>query len=452
MSRWVTFCAEKDLGAVRSVVGSLDAAGTLDAVTGANELRAVVAATRPGEVGAVVGSVAEGVSDINLAAALVNDGNARCVVLVCRKASGSLRSRARRAGIDLVVDLEDVGRGVGKHAEERTPSPPGDGGRLAGGASPASRGPGLTEGPLVGAAQPAAVGSDGRGAAPPEPACVAEGDDHAPVLVLSSGRGGTGKTTLAACLAATAARWGLRVCLVDLDLSFGNAYAAFGLSGTPDLALLARAKQGAVPGLLGRLCVAAAPGVSLCGPCARPETAELAAPRAGELIACASRETDLVVVDTSTTYTDAVAQAAQVADRLILVGDGRSGSVASLARLSGLAVRLGVARTRIARLENHVDPRDRVNFALARAEVGLEAARVYRVSEGGGEVRDLVAAGRVLELVEPGYPFADSVATTLAQLLAELGRIPEHDEAQRALKDAGARRHRGIFGLRREAR
>lgn len=453
MSRWVAFCAEGDLDAVKRVVASLDEAGRLDVAPSADALRGLVAAGRPGELGVVVGPVEDGVSDINLAAALANDGNARCVVLARNDVSGSLRSRAARAGIDLVVDLVEVGNGAGGGV----PPAMGDGGRSAGaplprpaseGAGPASTGRGRA---VAGAGH----GETAKGSARADTTSgqtASEISGRAPVLVLSSGRGGTGKTAVAAAFAATAARWGMRVCLVDLDLSFGNAYAAFGLSGVPDLATLAQAERGVTPDLLAGLCVAAAPGVSLCGPCARPETAELAMPRVGELIACASGVFDLVVVDTSTTYTDAVAQAAQGADRLVLVADSRAGSISSLARLGSLAVRLGVARTRIARLENHVDPRERANYALARAEVGLEAARVYRVVEGGGEVADLLAAGRVAELVEPGYPFAGSVATALAQLLAELGRLPGHDEAERALHDAGGRRRHGFLGLRREAR
>lgn len=453
MSRWATFCAERNLETVRRVVASLDEGGWLDVAPSAEGLRGLVAASRPGELGVVVGPVEDGVSDINLAAALANDGNARCVVLARSDVSGSLRSRAARAGIDLVVDLAEVREGVGGGV----PPAMGDGGRSAGEPLPEPVGEDAGSAPEVQGRPVADVGSGVASLGPvyagvTSAQATPEPSGRAPVLVLSSGRGGAGKTTVASAFAATAARWGMHVCLVDLDLSFGNAYAAFGLSGAPDLAALVQAGQGVTPDLLAGLCVAAAPGVSLCGPCAQPETAELAVPRAGELVACASGAFDLVVVDTSTTYTDAVAQAAQGADRLVLVGDCRASSISSLARLGGLAVRLGVARTRIARLENRVDPRERVNLALARAEVGLEAARVYRVAEGGGEVADLLAAGRVTELVEPGYPFADSVATTLAQLLAELGRLPGHDEADRALHDVGGRRRCGLFGLRREAR
>ena len=57
----------------------------------------------------MVGATGERVSEINLAAAVAKDGRARFVGIAKRGASGSFRSRAARAGVGLVVDLNDVG-------------------------------------------------------------------------------------------------------------------------------------------------------------------------------------------------------------------------------------------------------------------------------------------------------------------------------------------------------
>lgn len=424
MSEWAVLCGEKDREAVMRVVGTIDREGVARLAPSADALRGMVMAAEPGGLGVVVGPLDEGISDINVAAAVASDGNARCVVLARPEASGSLRSRAARAGIDLVVDISGLEEGARTSDESAS----GCGGRVADEPTP----PPPSERPR------------------PVEATRSEGG-HAPVLTVCSGRGGVGKTTVAAAMAGVAARWGMRVCLLDLDLSCGNAYSCFGLSSGTDLSVLA-GRDALGEKDLDRLYVSAGAGVSLAGPCAKPEASELAMAGAGELIGRASEAFDLVLVDTSTTFTDAVAQAAQRADRLLVVSDGRPGTLSSLARTGGLAVRLGVARTRIARLENRSDPRGRANLALGRAEVGLEAARVYRVVEGGGEVADLMAAGRVADLVEPGYPFADSVASTLAQLLAELGCLPECDEARRAADGPSQRGWRGLFGMRREAR
>lgn len=408
MSAWAAYCAQGYQDLVRGVVGTLDRTADLAFARSADELRRMSSAADPGTLGVVVGPVLSGVSDVNLAAAIANGGNARSVVLACEEATGSLRSRAARAGIDLVVDLSSC---AGCAPEEDDTSGP--------------------------------AGTCESSAALPTPS--AEG---AATIVFCSGRGGAGKTTLASCAAVVAARWGLRTCLVDLDLSCGNAYAGFGLASGGDLASL---DVEAPADALSRLAVSAAPGVSVLGPCGRPELAELASPRTEEVIAWARGAYDLAIIDTSTTFTDAVAQAVQHADRVVLVTDGRAGSVSALARMSGLAVRLGVARARIARLENRSDPRGRGPAAPPRPEVGLEAARSYRVVDGGEEVDELMSAGRVRELCEPGYPFSESVASMLAQLLAELGRLPDCEEARGAYGAPRQRRRRGLFWSRREA-
>ena len=420
MSSWMVYCAEKSRKALLRAIGVIDEAATAIFAAAGDDLRDRVARGEPGEYGVVVGPASEGVSDINLAAAVANDGNARCVVLAQEGVSGSLRSRAARAGIDLVVDLSEIPE------EPRARS---EAGSLDGGPD-----------------MPAPLAPARGGVELPDISL------RAPVLVVCSGRGGVGKTAVASVAACAAARWGMRVCLVDLDLSCGNARGCFGTPGKSDLASLA--SDGGLPedDQLRRLCVSAAPGVCVMGPCDLPETAELATPYAGAALDFASREFDLVLVDTSTTFTDAVAQAAQMADRLVIVSDGKAGSISSVARMSGLAIRLGVARTKIARLENRADPREKTNYALGRAEVGLEAARVFRVFDGGQEVGDLLSSGQAHDLAEPGYPFADSVATFLAQLLQELGRLPEHDEARRAAEGMRSGRLRTLFGLRREAR
>lgn len=437
MSDWVAFCGEKSQVEVRRAVEALDGAGALSFARSADGLRRIVFESAPGELGAVVGPSESGVSDVNLAAAVANDGNARCVVLARGAVSGSLRSRASRAGIDLVVDLDELGEGGG--AEPRGDETDG-GPRARPPAPPLPPAPGTSRGEgdaaaAGGVAAPGRVAVSGR----------------APVVTFCSGRGGVGKTAVVATAAAQAALWGMRVCALDLDLSCGNLYTCFGLPFGFDFARL-RARGGPGAASVGGARVEAAPGLNVLGPCERPETAELVMPDVSELIARLCGACDLVLVDTSTTFTDAVAQAAQLADRLVLVSDGRAGSVASLARMGGLAVRLGVARTRIARLENRANPRARADFALARAEVGLEAARVFRAFEGGAEATDLLASGQALDLAESGSAFAESVAVLLAQILAELGQLPAVEAAQRAAAGDTTGRRRGLFGRLREAR
>ena len=416
MSEWVAVCEEKDYELVGRVALSLDASAEVEFVGTSDALRRTVFEAVPGELGVIVGQVDGGVSDVNLAAAIAHDGNARRVALVRHGVSGSLRSRAARAGIDDVVDLDE-----------------GDGG--PGGGSPVSDGGRLTESLDDPLGPPVRPSSERGGAA---------------VLTFCSGRGGVGKTAVVAAAAAQAQRWGMRTRVLDLDLSCGNLFSCFGLPRGTDLARLAG--DGGHEGRGSGLSVAVTPLLELAGPCESPETAELVSPHVAKVVSTLARGCDLLLVDTSTTLTDVVAQAAQLADRLVIVSDDRPGTAAALARVGGLAVRLGVARTRIARLENRASPRRGADLAVGRADVGLEVARVYRAFDGGTEVTDLLSEGLALELPETGGPFAESIAISLAQLLEELGRLPACEGAARAAGGSTTRRRPALFGLRREAR
>lgn len=271
----------------------------------------------------------------------------------------------------------------------------------------------------------------------------------APIITFVSGRGGVGKTSLVAVMSTIAASWGVRVAACDLDLSCGNLCGLLGVRHAVDLA-----ESIGDAHVTDEEVLAAATRVSqnleLWGPCAKPEMAEVVYPQVERLLNVLSSRFDLVLVDSSTTITDAVAQAVQQCDRLVITVDGRLGSASSQARVASFAVRLGVARTRMVRLANRCGPHGKGEPAINRADVGLETARPLRVMDGGAEVSDCLADGRPSDLVDLGSRFAESSATALAMLLSELGRLPACDEAQQALRDA-QERPRWSFGRRREA-
>lgn len=421
----------------------------------AQELRERFREEEPRTVGAIVGHTEDGVSDLNLAAALVRDGLASEVVLVARGASGSLRSRASRAGIARVVDAT-----VAPSLESATPRQ----------AAPSERAtPPMQQfasqrdtrmdslphpnGPSDALEQRKGVMPPPDPMQPPAAAPMVLSSRHgdaAPILTVASGRGGVGKTSLTALMASVGANWGMNVALVDLDLSCGNLYTCYGLTAIPDLMRIA--PQGTVLAeAMTRTGTRCNDRVRLWGPCEKPEMAELVMPHVATLLSHLSMQFDLVLVDTSTTFSDGVAQAVQSCDRLLVVHDERPGAVASASRISALAVRLGVARTRIVRVVNLGDPRVKPNAFEGRGEVGLETARLYRVVDGGIEAEELFSAGKVDELASIDCDLVAGVSSLLAQTLAELGRLPDDEEARKAAEPKSRKRRLQIFGKRKEA-
>ena len=177
--------------------------------------------------------------------------------------------------------------------------------------------------------------------------------------------------------------------------------------------------------------------------------AEQVMPHVGRLLEYLAQRYELVLVDTSTTFTDAVAEAVQKADRVFVVHDGAPGSIGSAGRTSSLVVRLGVARTRMVRVENVANPRAKNDLGPGIGQRGLEGAPFFRVIDGGPEVQEVAAAGGIRELVREGGPMVQGVKVMLARTLAELGALPSDEYAQLAAH-VETRRLRFKFFSRRE--
>ena len=457
---WMGLCAEGMQHELMRALKTVDATARLVFVADAEELRARFLRSA-GQMGAIVGMVDDGVSAVNVAAAIVRDAMAAQVVLVVRDRSELRRCHAENAGVDNIVVMADIAASFGDLDEPElvedelptmvagaqgrrgdvsllVPSVTSDGSRHLAQVSEVRKSDGAGDGTRPMPAEPSAVRSSSHGDAP-----------KCPVIVLVSGRGGVGKTALAAVMAHAAASWGMSVALCDLDLSCGNLYHAFGLRGAVDLAA---PLENGWPGREEVLALGedAGSGIRLWGSCARPEMAETVMPHVKDLLSCLAESHDVLLVDTSTTFTDAVAQAAQACDRLVLVVDGLPGSDVAQARLGALAVRLGVARTRVVRLANRSGRKGREAPAVNHAEVGLETARSLRVTDGGADVTACLSEGKVEDLFALDSRFAGSASTALAQMLAELGRLPEHPDAKKALSRL-AEKPRWSFGRKREA-
>ncbi len=80
-------------------------------------------------------------------------------------------------------------------------------------------------------------------------------------------------------------------------------------------------------------------------------------------------------------------------------------------------MRLGVARTRIIRLENKANPRVKQDFSVGKAEVGLEAAKMFRIFEGGPGFQELIQQGKLSVLLQEETSFTQSVSFVLAHFL-----------------------------------
>lgn len=246
---------------------------------------------------------------------------------------------------------------------------------------------------------------------------------RAPVVCAVSGSGGCGKSTIVATMAHAASLLGLRAAVLDLDLMFGNLYDLLGVDAPHDMATLI---EPSAAGALAEPDIVAAsmrvaPGITLWGPVAAPETAELMARPVELLLDVLRRESDVVFVDTSVFWGDAVAAAVAASDRCLVVGDAAVSSATSASRVIELASRVGVPRTRMSAVFNRFGARGADEDVAMRFEIACALSSKIRIADGGQDLAALMAFGRADEAVGQASAFATSVREATREMLVELG-------------------------------
>lgn len=246
---------------------------------------------------------------------------------------------------------------------------------------------------------------------------------RAPVVCAVSGSGGCGKSTIVATMAHAASLLGLRAAVLDLDLMFGNLYDLLGVDAPHDMATLV---EPSAAGALAEPDIVAAsmrvaPGVTLWGPVAAPEKAELMARPVELLLDVLRRESDVVFVDTSVFWGDAVAAAVAASDRCLVVGDAAVSSATSASRVIELASRVGVPRTRMSAVFNRFGARGADEDVAMRFEIACALSSKIRIADGGQDLAALMAFGRADEAVGQTSAFATSMREATREMLVELG-------------------------------
>lgn len=275
----------------------------------------------------------------------------------------------------------------------------------------------------TGMLSPASVSPVPAPSAPAPSADASIPSRRAPVVCAVSGSGGCGKSTIVATMAHVASLLGLRAAVLDLDLMFGNLYDLLGVDAPHDMATLI---EPSAAGALAEPDIVAAsmrvaPGITLWGPVTAPETAELMARPVELLLDVLRRESDVVFVDTSVFWGDAVAAAVAASDRCLVVGDAAVSSATSASRVIELASRVGVPRTRMSAVFNRFGARGADEDVAMRFEIACALSSKIRIADGGQDLAALMAFGRADEAVGQTSAFATSVREAAREMLVELG-------------------------------
>jgi pilus assembly protein CpaE len=234
---------------------------------------------------------------------------------------------------------------------------------------------------------------------------------HARIVTVFAGKGGVGKSTVATNLAATLADGGRRrVCLVDLDLQFGDVGILLQLvperSITDAIAMAGRLDAAALQSLI----TPYRPGLdALLAPAGPAEGDHVTRDLVREVLAVARSQYDYIVIDTAPYVSDQLLAALDVTDWFVLV------ITPDLPTLKSVRLTLDM-------FELLEYPKERRLTLLNRAdsEVGLTVADIEKAV--GSSMSVLMPSSRDVPLsVNRGVPLAvDNPAHPVSQAMRRL--------------------------------
>jgi pilus assembly protein CpaE len=205
---------------------------------------------------------------------------------------------------------------------------------------------------------------------------LAVGGDDAPeehgratVITVFSAKGGCGKTTISTNLAAALVDGGRReVCIVDLDLAFGDVAIAMQLFPTHTISDAVALEDTLDPSAVASLLTQHSPGLRVLSAPVEPGLAEnIPVSLVSKLLVVMRDMFDYVIVDTPPAFTDQVLAAFDASDLAILL------ATLDIPALKNLKLSLETLE-----LLNY--PKDKIRLILNRADskVGLDAGEVEK--------------------------------------------------------------------------
>jgi len=191
-----------------------------------------------------------------------------------------------------------------------------------------------------------------------------------PVVAITSGKGGVGKTSISVNLAIALSRRGCRVGLLDADLGLANADLLCGLNPTTRLDALIEPRQpGGTRRSLEQIAIKAPGGFHLVpGAVGVSKLANLSAPQRDLILdglADLERECDLILIDTGAGISDGVTSFVREADLVLLVTTPEPTSIADSYALMKCVISGGQAPV-FSMVANMVESRDEALKVHAR--------------------------------------------------------------------------------------
>jgi pilus assembly protein CpaE len=289
-------------------------------------------------------------------------------------------------------------------------------------------------GAVVAADDPAALGSAVARARSTWEAIhgpTAEGERDGKVFMVFSPKGGVGKTTMAVNLSVALAQAGKDVCVVDLDLAFGDVAITMQLIPEHTITEAAASEDDLDFALLQKLLTRHANGLTILAAPTHPEGRDLVtASLARRVIQILRRQFDFVVIDTPPGFDDQVLGAFDETDECIIV-----------ATLDVPTIKNTKVAIETLDLLNLVPGNRHLVLNRADEEVGLSQGNVEDIL--GVKVEIALASspavasatnhGQPIVMSKPDHPVSKTITGFAARLAGDFGTAKPTETAKRGL-------------------
>lgn len=258
------------------------------------------------------------------------------------------------------------------------------------------------------------------------------------LVTVFSAKGGCGKTTLATNLAAACAKRGHKVCLIDLDLAFGDVAIALQLFPERGIADLAGRSSGVDHKAVSGIVTSHSPRLDTLLAPVEPGVAEnISAALVAELLQCLKSMYDVVVVDTPPAFTDQVLTAFDASDHMALVTTLDIPALKNLKLTLETLELLGYARERWNVVLNRAD--SKVGLAVEDVEKTLGIPISAQIPSSRA-VPASVNRGVAIVQESPGHAVSTSIKAFAEKLLSDVVADEAPAPAQHKKRSLGLRR------------
>jgi pilus assembly protein CpaE len=267
----------------------------------------------------------------------------------------------------------------------------------------------------------------------PETGGAAELGKDGRVLVLFAGKGGCGKSMVSTNLAVALAGRGREVCLVDLDLAFGDVGIMLRLS--PQRTIVDAVPMGGHMDQTGVRSMLSRHESGVCAvlaPVAPGDAEKITGRLVTDLLGVLRRMFDVVIVDTPSQFSEPVLAALDAADRHLLLAGPEVTALKALRVTLDMLDLLGYPASTRQILLNRAD----VRAGLSRSDIDRVAGRPITVRiPSSQDIPASINKGVPLAMAHPGHQVSRAI-----QEVADLVLDEDRRSAGRGRRRAGLRR------------